>query len=297
MNDDELWAAIDAQRVRTVKLLEDLTPPEWDHASLCDGWRVRDVAAHLTMQQMTLGDGLKGLLRHPGGINHVIHAAAVSDANRRPTEELIAEISGTIGSRRSNVGLTPHLNPDPSRAASVPEGVDEHLPVHLVPVAGPIDPFCCLLPMVHESEVSAFGTGADDVVEPVVVELYRVDQQLRIQLLGPITLDERLEPRECATPPGVADIGVCPQRRPQASGPGHVPDGGTRAGEVEVDEGHCSVAPEDDVVEVRVVVADQRPGVGRGRRSRPAVRPRIEGGDRIMVAAEELRPRSARRHR
>ena len=84
MNDDEVWAAIDAQRLRTVKLLEDLTPAEWDHASLCDGWRVRDVAAHLTMQQMTLGDALKGFLRHPGGMNHVIHAAAVSDANRRP---------------------------------------------------------------------------------------------------------------------------------------------------------------------------------------------------------------------
>ncbi|MCE3276326.1 MAG: maleylpyruvate isomerase family mycothiol-dependent enzyme, partial [Propionibacteriaceae bacterium] len=55
MNDDELWAAIDAQRVRTVRLLQDLTPANWELDSLCDGWRVRDVAAHLTMQQMTLG--------------------------------------------------------------------------------------------------------------------------------------------------------------------------------------------------------------------------------------------------
>ena len=107
MNDDELWAAIDAQRMRTVKLLQDLTPTEWDHASLCDGWRVRDVAAHLTMQQMTLSDGLNGFLRHPGGMNHVIHAAAVAEANRRPPERLIAEISRTIGSRRFNVGVTP----------------------------------------------------------------------------------------------------------------------------------------------------------------------------------------------
>jgi len=107
MNDDELWAAIDAQRTRTVKLLEDLTTAEWDHASLCDGWRIRDVAAHLTMQQMTLRDGLKGLLRHPGSLNHVIHAAAVSKANRCPPEQLITEIRGTSGSRRVNVGMTP----------------------------------------------------------------------------------------------------------------------------------------------------------------------------------------------
>ena len=61
MNEDELWAAIDAQRVRTVRLLQDLTPADWELASLCDGWPVRDVAAHLTMQQMTLGDALKAL--------------------------------------------------------------------------------------------------------------------------------------------------------------------------------------------------------------------------------------------
>jgi uncharacterized protein (TIGR03083 family) len=107
MTDDELWADIDALRTRTVTLLENLTTAEWDHASLCDGWRVRDVAAHLTMQQMTLRDGLKGLLRHPGSINHVIHAAAVSEANRRPPEQLITQIRDTIGSRRVNVGMTP----------------------------------------------------------------------------------------------------------------------------------------------------------------------------------------------
>ena len=106
MNDDELWAAIDAQRLRTVTVLEDLTPVEWDHASLCDGWRVRDVAAHLTLQQMTLRDGLKALLRHPGGMNHLIHAAAVREANRHSAEELIADIGRMVGSRRHNFGLT-----------------------------------------------------------------------------------------------------------------------------------------------------------------------------------------------
>jgi uncharacterized protein (TIGR03083 family) len=107
MNDDELWAAIDAQRLRTVELLQDLTPAEWDHASLCDGWRVRDVAAHLTLQQLTLGDALKALLRHPGGTNHLIHASAVAEANRRPPEQHIADIARMVGSRRYNFGITP----------------------------------------------------------------------------------------------------------------------------------------------------------------------------------------------
>jgi uncharacterized protein (TIGR03083 family) len=106
MNDDELWAAIDAQRLRTVTLLKDLTPVEWDRPSLCDGWRVRDVAAHLTMQQMTLRDGLKAMIRHPGGMNHLINAAAVTEANRRPPEQHIADIGRMVGSRRHNFGLT-----------------------------------------------------------------------------------------------------------------------------------------------------------------------------------------------
>jgi uncharacterized protein (TIGR03083 family) len=106
MNDDELWAAIDAQRLRTVELLEALTPREWERPSLCDGWTVRDVAAHLTLQQLTLGAALRGVLRHPGSVNHVIHATA-RDRARLPTDRIVAEIRGTVGSRRHNVGLTP----------------------------------------------------------------------------------------------------------------------------------------------------------------------------------------------
>lgn len=108
MNDDERWAAIDAQRLRTVALLQDLAPADWDHASLCDGWRVRDVAAHLTKQQMTLGDALKDVVRHPGRLNHIIHAGAVSEAKRRSPEELIAAIGRMVGSRQHNVGVTAH---------------------------------------------------------------------------------------------------------------------------------------------------------------------------------------------
>jgi hypothetical protein len=54
---------------------------------------------------MTLRDALKALLRDPGGMNHLIHAAAVREANRRPTEELIADIRRMVGSRRHNLGM------------------------------------------------------------------------------------------------------------------------------------------------------------------------------------------------
>ena len=106
MNDVQLWAAIDAQRVRTADLLEGLTPKEWNRPSLCDGWTVRDVAAHLTLQQMTIMSVLLAALRHPGGVNHIINASA-RDRAKLPPDQIIAEIRGMVGSRRHNVGLTP----------------------------------------------------------------------------------------------------------------------------------------------------------------------------------------------
>lgn len=106
MSPDELWAAIDAQRLRTAELLDELDPGEWDTASLCDGWTVRDVAAHLTLQQVTLGPALLAALRHPGSLNHMINAAA-RDRATRPPDRLISEIRGMVGSRRHNLGVSP----------------------------------------------------------------------------------------------------------------------------------------------------------------------------------------------
>ena len=106
MNRDELWTAIDRQRRRTADLLDELGSEEWNRPSLCEGWTVRDVAAHLTLQQMTLGSALLSALRNPGSLNHVINASARERA-QLPRDRLIAEIRGTVGSRRHNVGVTP----------------------------------------------------------------------------------------------------------------------------------------------------------------------------------------------
>jgi uncharacterized protein (TIGR03083 family) len=105
MNEDEGWAAIDAQRLRVVALLEQLTDDEWRRPSLCDGWTVRDVAAHLTLQQLTIGQGLRALLRHRTGVNRLTLEMA-RDRAALPTGDLIAGIRAMVGSRRHNVGVT-----------------------------------------------------------------------------------------------------------------------------------------------------------------------------------------------
>lgn len=105
MDDDGVWAAIDRQRLVTADLLESLSDEQWAHASLCDGWTVRDVAGHLTLQQMGLGAAVLTGIRHPGGLNRIIRDSARSRAGA-PVEQLIAQIRAMVGSRRHNVGVT-----------------------------------------------------------------------------------------------------------------------------------------------------------------------------------------------
>jgi uncharacterized protein (TIGR03083 family) len=105
MNDDQIWAAIDVHRERTADLLESLTDDDWRHQSLCDGWTVADVAAHLTQQQLRIGDGLRAVLRHPGGVNRVIRETARRRSDL-PPKQIISEIRAMVGSRRHNFGVT-----------------------------------------------------------------------------------------------------------------------------------------------------------------------------------------------
>ena len=49
MDREESWQVIAEQRLTLARLLEGLSEAEWEHPSLCAGWRVRDVAAHVAM--------------------------------------------------------------------------------------------------------------------------------------------------------------------------------------------------------------------------------------------------------
>jgi len=44
----DMWATIHAERRALAADLRDLAEPRWDAASLCAGWTVRDVLAHMT---------------------------------------------------------------------------------------------------------------------------------------------------------------------------------------------------------------------------------------------------------
>jgi Mycothiol maleylpyruvate isomerase N-terminal domain len=46
---DTIKDMIAAQRAELASMLGELAPREWDELTLCAGWRVREVVAHITM--------------------------------------------------------------------------------------------------------------------------------------------------------------------------------------------------------------------------------------------------------
>jgi len=98
MNPDDVWRGIDDQRGRLVDLLEDLSGQEWQHPSLCEGWSVRQVAAHVALQNTPWSAMPQGVVEiiKAGGMNGAIHAMACRHA-QLPAERIVAEIRERIG--------------------------------------------------------------------------------------------------------------------------------------------------------------------------------------------------------
>ena len=77
---DAVWDAIDGQRARTADLLVQLTAEQWDHPSLCRGWSVRHVAAHLTLQQQRPRDVAAFVAHNPRMLRSVTLNATIHDS-------------------------------------------------------------------------------------------------------------------------------------------------------------------------------------------------------------------------
>lgn len=109
MDRDAVWQAIDAERHSLADLLDDLGPAEWETPSLCAGWRVRDVAAHLTLAQMGALPATVALARAGGSFHRMIRDTARRRA-RLPTPRYAELLRAMAGSRRTAPGVT-HLEP------------------------------------------------------------------------------------------------------------------------------------------------------------------------------------------
>ncbi|TCJ95283.1 maleylpyruvate isomerase family mycothiol-dependent enzyme [Nocardia alba] len=105
---DTIWQAVAEERTTLVALLRELPESAWDTASLCEGWRIRDVVAHLVLAtRVTIMSLMGNLIRARGNTDRLVHDTAVRHADRTPTAELLAQLRATIDSRAVPIGTTP----------------------------------------------------------------------------------------------------------------------------------------------------------------------------------------------
>ncbi len=109
MEPDDVWRAIDAERLSLADLLDGLSPEQWDTPSLCAGWRVREVAAHLTLAHTGTAAAAVALLRARGNFDRMIYDTALRQATL-PADRFPALLRGMAGSRRKAPGIS-HLEP------------------------------------------------------------------------------------------------------------------------------------------------------------------------------------------
>src|SRR5690242_8186407 len=86
MDREQSWPVISEHRRAVADLLDGLTDAEWETPSLCAGWRVRDVAAHLAMipNPPSAGSMLVDTVRARGSFHKLNHDIAVRYAQRPP---------------------------------------------------------------------------------------------------------------------------------------------------------------------------------------------------------------------
>lgn len=93
----DVRAAIAAERHDLADILATLRPSQWDAPTLCDGWRVREVVAHLTMPfRYSAPKVLAGLLRAGGNFNKMADRVARRDAASMSSGELVAAMANNV---------------------------------------------------------------------------------------------------------------------------------------------------------------------------------------------------------
>ncbi|KUG61699.1 hypothetical protein AVL61_01995 [Kocuria rosea subsp. polaris] len=104
MDRTAIWDAVHRERSALADLLGTLGPEEWDHPTLCPGWAVRDVAAHvISSPQFGVADLAVALWRGRGNYDRAVFLDA-RRRGRRPVEEIVADYRRLDGSRRRPPG-------------------------------------------------------------------------------------------------------------------------------------------------------------------------------------------------
>lgn len=102
MDNESQWVHIEAERRSLAALLSDLATEQWESPSLCERWRVRDVAAHVAMTPAgapTTWQILSGVARARGDLWRFGCDVAVAWGDARSTGEIVTVLEQQAGSR------------------------------------------------------------------------------------------------------------------------------------------------------------------------------------------------------
>jgi uncharacterized protein (TIGR03083 family) len=102
--DEAVYRIATANRLLAADMFADLTPEQWRTPSLCAGWTIREVAAHLLEPLETQVGTLKlliHLVRYRGSLDRMVDDTARTVA-ARPTDELVSGLR-----ERASTRLTP----------------------------------------------------------------------------------------------------------------------------------------------------------------------------------------------
>ncbi|MEV0320611.1 maleylpyruvate isomerase family mycothiol-dependent enzyme [Streptomyces sp. NPDC050658] len=94
----DIKASIAAERQELADLLDALSPEQWDAPSLCAGWRVREVAAHMSLGfRYSLPRTVAELVKARGSLHRMTDRGARADAAAFSTDRLAAFLRDNAG--------------------------------------------------------------------------------------------------------------------------------------------------------------------------------------------------------
>lgn len=105
MTSPTLSDLVRGERRAFIATLHSLTPEQWHERSLCTGWRVVDVAAHLAWAPV-LGPvaGTAGLLRNRLSVNRMIASSAIAWSDRG-ADAILDQLGSNLESGAKPIGM------------------------------------------------------------------------------------------------------------------------------------------------------------------------------------------------
>lgn len=133
MTDTDVREAIAAERHELAAVLTGLSAEMWDAQTLCAGWRVREVVAHMTMPfRYSTPRFVVELLKARGNFNRMADRCARRDAASLPADELAAALRDNASHpwKPPGGGLEGALTHDVIHGLdfTVPLGIDRQVP-------------------------------------------------------------------------------------------------------------------------------------------------------------------------